>query len=655
MKQKKRPAPAVGWPTSWIVPLLVLAFAANAAMAAEVVDFADMTLEELGNLKVISVSKKPENLADAAGSVFVITAEDIRRAGVTSLAEALRLAPNLHVARLHGSGYSITARGLNGSTTSAPNKLLVLIDGRSVYSPLFSGVFWDVQDVMLEDVERIEVVSGPGGTLWGINAVNGVINVITRSAMDTQGGFVAARAGNFHTGAAFRFGTAGAGGHYRVYGKYSDHDHLSKADGTSVDDGWHKSQIGFRADWKQSSEQLMVQGNAYLGRFGQPEPGAISVSGTDLALGTIEASGVNLTAGWEHLNDNGSQFSLQAYYDRTVRTIPPTLDDTLDILDLQFQHSLAPIGRHALTWGVNYRYGRDRTENTSSIFAFLPERVDQKWSSLFAQDEITLSDDLRLILGARSEHNPYTGNEFLPNARLAWKLAPDHLLWTAVSRAVRGPSRLDADSHVPSTPPFLLEGGPEVRSEVARIAELGYRGQPTPDLSWSVTAFHSDFDHLRTTEIAPSGTFLVFANEMEGTTTGIEMWGAYQALPQWRLSAGYAAMRDRMRLKPGSDDSLGPSSAGKTPANTWQLRSALTIADNRDLDVAVRHVAALSSPDVPAYTAVDMRFAWKLQPNLELSLAAQNLLDADHAEYGPIATRSRIPRTVFLQVRWELQ
>ncbi len=654
LKQKKELVQSAGWTALCFAPLLVLAFAAN-AMAAEIIDFADMTLEELGNIKVTSVSKKPESLADAAASVFVITAEDIRRSGVTSLAEALRLAPNLHVARVHGSGYSVTARGLNGSTTSAPNKLLVLIDGRSVYSPLFSGVFWDVQDVMLEDVERIEVISGPGGTLWGINAVNGVINVITRSAQDTGGTLVAAHAGNFNTGASFRYGAAATGGSYRVYGKYSAYDHLFKADGSAVDDDWHRSQIGFRADWERSGEQFMLQGNAYRGRFGQPEPGAISVSGTNLELGTVETSGVNLTGRWEHPLDDGARLSLQAYYDRTVRTIPPTLDDTLDTFDLQFQHSLAPIGRHALTWGASYRYGRDRTKNTSPVFAFLPEDVHQDWSSLFAQDEMSFRGDLRLTLGARIERNPYTGTEFLPNARLAWKPAPDHLLWTAVSRTVRGPSRLDADSHIPRSPPFLLDGGPEIRSEVAKVAELGYRGQPTPDLSFSVTAFHSDFDHLRTTEIASSGTFIFFANKMEGTTTGIEMWGSWQALPEWRLSAGYTAMRDRMRLKPGSNDSTATSSAGKTPANTWQLRSALTVAENRDLDIAVRHVAALFSPDVPAYTAVDVRFGWRLQPNLELSLTAQNLLDADHGEYGSIDTRSRIPRSVFIDVRWQLQ
>jgi iron complex outermembrane receptor protein len=634
-------------------PFLALAFSVWAAAPADHVSFADMSLEELGSIRITSVSKKPERLADAAGSVFVITAEDIRRSGATSLPEALRLAPNLHVARSSGSGYAISARGSNGSTTSVPNKLLVMIDGRSVYTPLFSGVFWDIQDVMLEDVERIEVISGPGGTLWGINAVNGVINVITRSTESTHGGLLAAHAGDRLAGATFRYGgRAGTGGNYRVYGKYSEHDHLSTDDGSAADDAWHKAQVGFRADWERPNEQFMVQGNAYGARIGQPEPGSISVGGTDLELGTIEASGINLTARWEHRLDNGSSFSLQAYYDRTERIIPPTLDETLDIVDLQFQHSPLPTGRHALTWGADYRYGRDRVKNTSSVFAFLPGDVDQDWSSLFAQDEMTLRDDLRLTLGARLEHNPYSGTEILPNARLAWKLAPQHLLWTAVSRAVRGPSRLDADAYIPRDAPFLLEGGPDVRSEVATVAELGYRGQPAPELSWSATAFHTDYDDLRSVEITPSGTSVVFANGMEGETSGVEMWGSYQALPGWRLSAGYTAMKDRLRLKPGSNDITGPTAVGKNPAHTWQLRSALTIAANRELDIAVRHVAALSSPDVPAYTAVDARFGWRLKPNLELSLAGVNLLDADHGEYGPIETRGRIPRSVFLQLLW---
>jgi iron complex outermembrane receptor protein len=638
-----------------VATVLAVALAPCAAVAIEATAFADMSLEELGSIEITSVSKRPERVGDAAGSVFVITAEDIRRSGATSLPEALRQAPNLHVAQVSASGYAISARGSNGSSSSAPNKMLVLIDGRSVYSPLFSGVFWDVQDVMLEDVERIEVISGPGGTLWGINAVNGVINVITKSAEDTQGALVAAHAGNRGSGGAFRFGgEAGGGGHYRLYAKYSEHDGLSTESGLPANDAWNKSQVGFRADWDRPREQLMIQGNAYTARVGQPEPGAISVSGTDLEPGTIDASGVNLVAAWSHRLDGGSSLKLQAYYDRSDRTVPPTFSETLDIADLQFQHSLAPWGRHTLTWGASYRHSRDRVQNNSSIFAFLPEKANQNWSSLFAQDEVSLSDDLRLILGARVERNPYTGNEVLPNAKLAWKLSPDHLLWTAISRAVRGPSRLDADAYVPREEPFLLVGGPRVRSEVATVTELGYRGKPTSDLTYSVTAFHTDYDYLRTQEISASGTFLTFANEMEGDTNGIEMWGTYQMSRRWRLSAGFVAMKERLRLKPVSNDAPAPGAVGLNPSNSWQIRSGIQLAPRHTLDVALRHVGALPFPYVPAYTAFDARYGWRVLPNLELSVTAKDLFGSDRAEYGPFETRSTIPPKVFLQVQLQL-
>ena len=383
-----------------------------------------MSLEQLLNVEVTSVSRRAERLADAAASIFVISGEDIRRSGVTTLPEALRLAPNLHVAQAHASGYAINARGLNNS---GANKLLVLIDGRSVYTPLFSGVFWDVQDVVLEDVERIEVLSGPGGTLWGTNAVNGVINVITRSAKDTQGGLAAAGAGNREWGGTLRYGgTFGVDGSYRVYGKHLDHDRTETPSGAAKTDAWHKTQVGFRADWGGARDQFTVQGDAYRGSIGQPLPGTISITGTALALDTISVSGANLLTRWGHTLAGGSRLTVQAYFDRTERTVPPTFGEKLSTSDVQFQHSLGLIGAHTFTWGAEYRYARDRVTN-SPIVAFLPARVNQTWLSLFAQDEIDLRDDLRLTLGARLERNDYTGYEFLPTARLAWNVAPDHL------------------------------------------------------------------------------------------------------------------------------------------------------------------------------------------------------------------------------------
>jgi iron complex outermembrane receptor protein len=610
-------------------------------------DLANLGLEDLMNIEITSVSKRPERISEAAAAVYVITQEDIRRSGVTSLPEALRLAPNLQVAQASASGYAISARGFNSSSA---NKLLVLIDGRSVYTPLFSGVFWDVQDVMLEDIERIEVISGPGGTLWGTNAVNGVINITTQSAKNTQGGLVAAGVGSRENDGALRYGdTVGADGHYRVYGKYFDRNHTFTGDGTTKDDAWHKGQAGFRADWDRPGDQFMVQGNAYRGREGQPLPGTIA-TGANFALGTISLSGANLTTRWGHALEGGSNVSLQAYYDRTERTVPPTFSETLDIIDVQFQHSLRLAGIHTVVWGGDYRYSRDRLVN-STFFAFLPASLDQRWSSLFIQDETTLQESLRLTLGARTERNDYSGNEFLPNARLAWKFASDHLLWTAASRTVRAPSRFDHDPFVPGNPPFLLAGGPDVRSEIAKVYEVGYRGKPAPEISYSVTAFHAVYDHLRTQEIAPSGTFFIFANGMEGTTNGVEMWGNYLASRAWRLSAGFRGLRERLQLRPGSNDTAGVvAQQGRDPAHSWMLRSSLDLPYQSEFDVTVRHVSALSNPSVPAYTTGDIRYGWKPRQDLELSVTGQNLFGGRHSEFTSPSTRSEFGPSVFFKI-----
>jgi iron complex outermembrane receptor protein len=354
-----------------------------AAAERDTGSLADLSLEELGNIQITSVSKRGERLSDAAASVFVITADDIRRSGVRRLADALRLAPNLEVAQISASGYAISARGFNG--TSA-NKLLVLIDGRSVYTPLFAGVFWDAQDVMLEDVERIEVISGPAGTLWGVNAVNGVINVITRSARETQGGLLPGGAGNRDKDAAARYGgPLGSDGSYRVYGMYFDRDHTGTASGATVNDAWHKSQGGFRADWSGASDALTVSGNGYVASEGQPLPGTIEVTGVTLPLGNVSLWGANLTGRWNRTLEGGSNVTVLGYFDRTYRDAPPSFSETLDILDLQLQHSLHPIGMHSLTWGGEFRYGIDHVTNATFLvpgpprpfFGFLPPAVNQ--------------------------------------------------------------------------------------------------------------------------------------------------------------------------------------------------------------------------------------------------------------------------------------
>ena len=615
-------------------------------------DFADLSIEELANIQVTSVSKKPERLLEAPASVFVITADDIRRSGAATLPEVLRLAPNLQVAQGNGTTYSITARGLNGGGNSAPNKLLVLIDGRSVYTPLFSGVFWDVQDVMLEDIERIEVISGPGGTLWGVNAVNGVINITTRSAHDTQGSLAMLRGANNGADVAFRQGGRRGEDSWRVYGKAQGRSHAETASGAPVDDAWHAGQVGFRADWERGADRFTLNGNANRGAFGQPAPGTIRVSGSNPQLGTIDTRGVNLTAGWQRALQDGGSLNFQLYYDYTRREVPPTFTESLDIVDLEFQHTLATFGAHSLAWGANYRYSWDRTQG-SEFVAFLPERLNQTWLSLFAQDEITLSPTLRATLGARVERNDYTGTEFLPSARLSWSAAPGHAFWATASRAVRAPSRIDADTYIPGRPPYILAGGPGVRSEVANVFELGYRGQPLQSLSYSATLFYNDYDHLRTQELLPSRTAVRFDNLMEGSALGIEMWGSFQATKSWRLSGGLTTMREHFHLKPGSNDAGGlKQRPGLDPSHTLQLRSHYSIDATRDVELALRKVDALDAGSVPGYTAVDARFGWRVRPGLELSVAATNL-NGSHAEYGGIATRSEVPRTVAVKMVWQ--
>jgi iron complex outermembrane receptor protein len=637
-----------------VLAAILLAGAASSASAAgpDASTIADLSLEELANIRVTSVSKRAEALADAAASVFVITAEDIRRAGATSLPEALRLAPNLLVARAHATGYSISARGFNNS---AGNKLLVLIDGRSVYTPLFSGVFWDAQHVMLEDVERIEVISGPGGTLWGTNAVNGVVNIITRSARDTQGTLVSAGAGDADVAAAVRYGgAAGADGDYRVYAQYLDRDHTELSDGSAVNDGGDIGQAGFRADWSRDGGDFTLQGDAYRGDEDQPAPGSITVGGIS-RLDPIAIAGVNLLARWHRALEGGSEVTLQGYYDRTERNVRGTFDDTLDVFDVQFLHALHPAGAHAITWGADYRLGRDHIVNDDFV-AFLPAETDRAWASLFAEDAIELRDDLRVTVGARVEHNEYTGSEFLPSARAAWHASDDDLLWAAASRTVRAPSRFDREFFFPANgPPFLIQGGPRFRSETAEVYEVGYRAQPSARIAYSVTAFHTRYDHLRTLEIDPGGTFVTFENRMDGTTSGLEAWATAEMTENWRLGGGFTVLDKDLALKPGSDGLNGGVAAeGSDPDYTWRLQSTHNLPAHWELDAIVRGVAELPEPALPSYVSVDLRIGWKSDGGTELSLTCQDLFDREHVEFGDPAVRSEFGRTAFLKATFSL-
>jgi iron complex outermembrane recepter protein len=635
-------------PLACSIVMALMAFDVQAqATAADPRDLGDLSLEELSNIQVTSVSRRPESLSGAASSIFVITGTEIHRAGATTLPEALRLAPNLQVARVDARNYAVTARGFS---SPFENKLLVLIDGRTVYSPLFSGVFWDVQDLVLEDVERIEVISGPGATLWGANAVNGVINIITKSAAATQGTLLAAGAGKDERDGALRHGGAFAnGGHYRVYGKAAVVDDVRAENGARTHTGLRRQQAGFRADWGDASRNAVLQGDLYDGRLQQ--------SGT----ADIRVRGANLLGRVNRTFDGGSTATLQMYWDHTERDQPLAFAERLDTLDLQLQHAVGLGQGHRLVWGGGYRWGHDRVEN-GPVFGFLPGRLDLHWANLFAQDEMALREDLRLTAGLKLEDNNYTGVEVLPTLRLAWNPQPATLLWSSVSRSVRAPSRIDRDFYSPTVPAvvggvpqYVVAGGPDFESEVATVFELGVRAQPLPALSYSATAFYGHYDKLRTIEPNPNGTGSVFRNLADGRTRGIEAWATWQAGKNWRLLGGGVVQRVDTAVHPGSRDLTAATGlATSDPSHYWMLRSSHDLADRQELDVTLRRVGALASPAVPSYTALDLRYGWRIRKGLELNLIGRNLLNPDHAEFGAAGVRSNYERAVLLKLVWNL-
>ena len=530
-----------------LLAALVPLHAHGAQTLARTSDLADLSLEQLGNIVVMSVARRPESLAYAAASVYVITAEDIRRSGATTLPEALRLAPNLDVARADANQYAISARGFNNVLA---NKLLVLIDGRTVYSPLFSGVFWESQDVLLADVERIEVISGPGSTLWGANAFNGVINILTRPAGETQGVLAYGGTGNLESGAATRYGgVLPNGGAYRMYAKYFHRNHSELADGSAIRDSSDRTQAGFRADWNGGQAAWTLQGDAYTGDIDQLPSGR-----------TI--GGANVLGRHARTFDDGGSLRVQAYYDHTQRDHRQQFTEHLDTFDVEAQYGRLFFERHQLLFGAGYRTARDRVGNSASQ-AFLPSDRTLEWSNAFVQDEIALSAALTGTLGAKVEHNLYTGNEFLPTARLGWSMTPELFAWGAVSRTVRAPSRIDRDLFVPGRAPFLLVANDTFRSEVADVYEVGVRGQPVAAFSYSVTLFHERYDRLRNIELGPSG--VVFGNGIEGRSRGVEAWAAWRVTPIWRLTGGITALHQDLNVKDGHIDLGGLPALGNDP------------------------------------------------------------------------------------------
>ena len=618
-----------------------LAMVPQEAPQVEPSELKKLSIEELMQIDVTSVSRRSEPASRAAAAVTVITGEDIRRSGVTSLPEALRLANALHVARFDSRTWAISARGFNIGTA---NKMLVLIDGRTVYTSLFSGVFWDVQDVLLDDIDRIEVIRGPGAALWGANAVNGVINIITKSARETQGGLVNLGAGNEERGfGALRHGgKLGERAWYRAYAKYRSVDALALAAGGSAKDPLRMAQGGFRVDGDRSDrDSYTVQGDVYRGVIG------------DLTFSDTDVHGGNLLGRWSRRFSAASGLDLQVYWDRTHRIVPSQFEERYrDTWDLDFQHRL-PLGRrHDLVWGLGYRVNSDQVEDTPLVH-WVPTHRTQNLFSAFGQDEITLADHVRLTIGSRFEVQESTGIEIQPNVRMAWTPDDRQTVWGSVSRAVRAPTRLDEDARFLIGPVVIIQGSRDFESEELIAYELGYRLQPHGGTSLELATFYNVYDNLRSQEPPANGRPfpITLANHLNADTYGAELRFNVQAAPWWRLYTSYTYFEKDLSLDPGSRDPTGGVAEGNDPAERFAIRSYIDLPGRVELDASLRHVGRLPSPVIPAYTELDLHLGWRPTDRLELAVVGQNLLHDQHAEFST-ARPKEVQRSVYGKATW---
>ena len=649
---------------------------ASAAGPQSVPDVTSMSLEDLMNMQVTSVSKRPEKVADAAAAVFVITPEDIRRSGATSIPDALRMVPGLEVAQIDQNKWAIGSRGFNGRFD---NKLLVLIDGRSVYTPLFSGVYWNVQDVVLEDVDRIEVIRGPGATLWGANAVDGVINIITKSAKATQGGLVSAGAGSQEaTAETVRFGSKIKDStYYRVYGKYYDWYPSIDPAGATASDGWHALRGGFRLDSNATTrDSITVQGDIYHDNFGETltVPSLTSPTLWSTYPNNGYESGGDLLGRWNH-SFSRSSTSLQMYYDRTNISDPTVFGDHESVYDIDFQHDIHLGESQELVWGLGYRSIQD-TNGSSATVSLQPVHSNLNQFSGFVQDEVSLFDSrLRVTLGSKFEHNAFTGFEFEPNIRFVGILTKNQSVWAAVSRAVRTPAlteeglRLNEAVAPPGAPPFYsplpvveaIFGSNQFKSEDLIAYEVGYRIQATSTFSADIATFYNNYSNLRSAEPGtpfPEGSPFptdvvvpfVASNKMGGGTYGAELFADWRVIPKWRLQGSYSYLQMDIEKNQDSLDPTPDNPDGASPRHQWYVRSSLDLPKHIEQDVTLRYVSQLPSLGIPSYYSLDANLTWRPIALLELSIGGQNLLNDKHIEFVPEFINT-IPTVVSRSVR----
>jgi iron complex outermembrane receptor protein len=637
-------------------------------------DLTQVSLEDLMNIQVTSVSKKEQKLAKAGAAIYVITQEDIRRSGATNIPDLLRMVPGVDVARVDQNSWSVSIRGFSDLYG---RKLLVLIDGRSVYTPTFSGVFWDQQDVPLEDIERIEVIRGPGGTVWGANAVNGVINIMTKSAKATQGGLFSAGGGSQQTeGLAQYGGKLGTAGMYRAFGKYFNVDNSTLPLGGRAADGWHGYHGGFRSDWDLTPrDTLTVQGDILQANEGETVSTvfskALPESGT--FNNRVEYQAGNILGRWNHSFLNGSETSFQFYEDH-LRRSEDGLNASLNTVDLDFSDHVAIGSRHDIVWGAGYRVTSDKILPGYAI-TFQPDHRTDNLYSTFLQDEIKVTNTLSLVLGSKFEHNAYTGFEYEPSAQLVWTPTSRHAVWASASRAIRQPSRADTGIRLDQSTFHLgggagfgvvqVSGSPHPKAEQLRDFEIGYRSQISTRLSVDITAFTSFYRHLETSEpgtpffaLSPGFPHLVvpvvFDFKAHAHNSGLETFANWNLTRAWKISPGYSFLSMNVLRDPSSQDTQIERASGSSPRHQFQIHSLANLRRNLDWDSSLTYVGGLAKGNIPGYARVDTRIGWRFGESGEISIVGQNLLSPRHAEFsdGAIVGHTLIERSVFAKVTW---
>lgn len=642
---------------------------------SDVQELAEMSLEDFSELDVIvtSVSRKAQKISDTSAAVFVISSEDIKRSGVTSIPEALRMVPGMQVAQIDANKWAISSRGFNGRFA---NKLLVLIDGRTVYNPMFSGVFWNRQTIMMEDVDRIEVIRGPGASLWGANAVNGVINVISKPASATRGGLVTLGTGTEEQGfTSLRYGAQlNETADLRAYVQYFDKDSGENIDGSQGLDGWDNTQGGFRLDWQpNSSNNLTLQGDLQDTVIGNERTTpSLTAPFSVTAKTVVDINAWNVLGRWKHRVSESSDFELQLYYDSHERKQTGDLNQLYETLDVDFQHRFALWQRQEILWGLGYRHVNDEFAGDFTI-TLDPAEDTTELFSFFIQDEISLLDDrVHLIIGSKFEHNDYTGWEVQPNIRLNWTYSEQLSLWASLSKAARTPART-TDIRInqfvmPGAPPRLIAilGNPDIDSEQVTAFDLGLRGQYNQRVNYDLAFFYNRYKKLSSFEaLTPSLVLtpvphilvpLTSENFLYGETYGFEAALDWKATDWITLNLAYSYLEMQLHRRSASTSTTAEDAEGESPEQQLSLRTSFNLTDRVDLDTWVRYVDALPAQNLDDYVTLDTRLAWRPRQGLELSVIGQNLLNSSQLQFKPEIlsnTPTQAERGLYVKLQWE--